>query len=290
VGTLIDGESGADVERIDDALSEIRQAVARQLGVERPAAVEVDPATLTRFSPDLPAELPAADRSALEDKAAQLDPWLQGPFLLGGDLVVGGTWQNDRRWELMGEQVPEVSGKSVLDVGTNGGYDAFTFKLRGAARVVAIEPSEFISQAHFLESVYRSGVDFQRLGWQDLDPERQGRFDLVHCHGVLYHELHPMRMLIRLRRMLADGGFAMIGSMQLASPELSEHARFVPGAYYGDPTWWWVPGRLALRWMVEAVGFEVVDTIDLGYGPAGEFRVVNGYVVARPSDAPVPDE
>jgi hypothetical protein len=97
-----------------------------------------------------------------------------------------------------------------------------------------------------------------------------------------------MRMLARLRRMLNDGGTAFIGSMMLASPELSEFVRFVPGPYYGDPTWWWVPGRLALRWMLEAAGFEVVGEIDLGDGPPGGFAVVNGYVVAKLAGEPVP--
>jgi SAM-dependent methyltransferase len=183
--------------------------------------------------------------------------------------------------------VPELSGKRVLDVGTNAGYDAFMFSLRGAESVLAVEPTEFIEQALFLESVYRSGVDFQRIGWQQLDPELHGRFDVVHCNGVLYHELHLIRMLSRLRRMLSDDGTAFIGSMMLASPELSEFVRFVPGPYYGDPTWWWVPGRLAFRRMLEATGLEVTGEIDQGNGPPGEFAVVNGYMVAKPAGEPV---
>ena len=63
------------------------------------------------------------------------------------------------------------------------------FKLLGGGEVLAIEPLEFIDQARFLESMYRSGVDFQQIGWQDLDADQHGRFDFVHCHGVLYHEL-----------------------------------------------------------------------------------------------------
>ena len=59
-------------------------------------------------------------------------------------------------------------------MGSNAGYDPFMFKLRGADHVLACEPFEFIEQALFLESVYRSGVDFQRIGWQQLDPETTG--------------------------------------------------------------------------------------------------------------------
>jgi SAM-dependent methyltransferase len=279
-----------ETESLDQSLAEIRHAVERQLGVERPPAADVDPATVTRFSPNLPEQLDPDRRQELEAIARQLDPWLQGPFLLGGDLVVGGAWRIDARWNALEGKVPaDLSGKRVLDVGTNAGYDAFMFRLRGAGHVLAIEPSEFLNQALFLESIYESGADFQYIGWQELDPERHGSFDLVHCNGVLYHELDPIRMLVRLRRMVGEDGVAYIGSMMLASPELSEFARFVPTSYYGDPTWWWVPGRLALRWMLETAGFDVVDEIDLGNGPPGEFEVVNGYLVAKPAGEPPVD-
>ncbi len=105
-----------------------------------------------------------------------------------------------------------------------------------------------------------------------------GTFDLVHCHGVLYHEPHPMAMLERLRSMLAPGGTMFLGSMMLASPELSEYARFVPGAYYGDrdvvvgarPP---VPA-LDARDRRPARSHDLFGVHD---GPPGEFPVVNGY-------------
>jgi hypothetical protein len=65
--------------------------------------------------------------------------------------------------------------------------------------------------------------------------------------------------------------------MMLADPELSEYSRFVPGAYYGDPTWWWVPGRLNMRWMLEAAGLEVRRRLPDHPGPPGDFATVNGY-------------
>ncbi|MFL5886525.1 MAG: hypothetical protein ACJ77M_15745, partial [Thermoleophilaceae bacterium] len=65
----------------------------------------------------------------------------------------------------------------------------------------------------------------------------------------------------------------------------SEHVRFVPGSYFGDPTWWWVPGRLALRWMLEAAGFEVHSEFGEVDGPAGQFPVTNGYFRATAAEA-----
>jgi len=263
---------------IDAAMARIREVVGVQLGVERPLAADVEVSALPRFGKDLPAELTPERAAEIMAEAERLDPWLQGPFWLGGDLVIGGAWRNDHRWQGFGEDVPaDLSGKRVLDVGCNAGYDPFMFHMRGAKYVLGCEPFQFIQQARFLERLYETGVDFQPLGWQDLDPAVHGTFDLVHCHGVLYHDMHPMALLQRLREMLAPGGTLYFGSMMLADPELSEYARFVPGSYYEDATWWWVPGRLAMRWMLESVGLEVRRQLAVHDGPVGEFATINGY-------------
>jgi SAM-dependent methyltransferase len=192
--------------------------------------------------------------------------------------------RNDRRWEAIEEFVPDVQGRRVLDVGSNAGYDAFMFHLRGAAEVVACEPYEFIEQARFLESVYRTGIRFEQIGWQRLDPELHGTFDLVHCNGVLYHEPNPIGMLQQLRKMVSDGGQLLLGCMMLDDAERSEHARFVRSTYAEDPTWWWVPGRLALRWMMDACGFDA-ELLPVRFnGPRGEFAVINGYLRGRLAD------
>lgn len=266
-----------------EAFRALRQAVKAQLGVERPLGPQVDSGELVRFSADLPVTLDGRRRAELEERARELEPWLQGPFLLGGDLVVGGVWRTDHRWAGLAPHLPDLAGRSVLDVGSNAGYDPFMFKLRGAGRVVACEPFAFFEQARFLESLYRTGIELHQIGWEGLDPTTHGRFDLVHCHGVLYHDPHPMAMLMRLREMVADGGRLVFGSMMLAGDEVADLVRFVPDAYYGDPTWWWVPGRRAMRSMLEAVGFTVDEEFGLSDGPPGEFPTVNGYFSARPS-------
>jgi len=266
------------------ALAAIREQVEHQLGVDRPAPAVVEPSSLLAFSPSLRREISAEERHALLAEADKLHPWLQGPFLISGELVIGGAWRSDERWVGLGERVPSnLSGLRVLDVGSNAGYDAFVFNTRGADYVLACEPFEFHHQALFLNSIYDTPVDFRQLEWRDLDPSVHGTFDIVHCNGVLYHELHPMLMLERLREMTTDGGKLLLGSMILESAEVSEYARFVPGEFYGDPTWWWVPGRLALRWMLEAAGFTVDEQFGTADGPLGDFRVLNAYFLAAPA-------
>jgi len=266
---------------MNDSMARVRAEVMHQLGERDSVDRAFEGAELVRFSPDLPVELSPEERQRLVERAKELEPWLQGPFLLGGDLVVGGTWRIDSRWVTLAEHVPDISGKRVLDVGSNAGYDPFMFNLRGAGEVLACEPFEFIQQAHFLESLYRTGVNFQPIGWQELNAEEHGRFDLVHCHGVLYHEVDPIALLQRLQEMTAPGGTLLFGSMLLADAALTDHSRFVPRAYFRDDTWWWVPGPVAMHEMIEAVGFEVEEQFGQSPGPDGEFSTINGYFRAR---------
>jgi SAM-dependent methyltransferase len=261
----------------DEELCQLRDRVEIQLGSASLSEVDVSDADLVRFSPDLPAELSPGERNRLLKRVSELEPWLQGPFALGGDLVIGGAWRIDHRWRALREHVPKIGGQRVLDIGSNAGYDPFMFKLLGAGEVMACEPCAFIQQMEFLESVYHTGIRPCQMRWQELDPEVHGHFDLVHCHGVLYHEVHPMVLLDRLRAMLTDEGVLLFGSMMLADPELSECARFVPGSYYNDPSWWWVPGRLAMRWMLQTVGLQVQEEFGLSAGPPGAFATTNGY-------------
>ncbi len=275
----------SSAETVDAGLERIRDAVRAQLGVGRPLAADVDLATVVRFSTHLPETLKPEQRATLIAQAAKLDPWLQGPFALGGDVVVGGTWRCDQRWISLGAAVPEsLVGKRVLDVGSNAGYDPFMFALRGAEHVVGCEPFGFHRQAVFLESIYRSGVQFEQIGWEQLSPGRFGAFDLIHCNGLLYHEPNPMGLLLRLRSMLARDGELILGSMILEDAEQSEYLRFIPGSYFGDPTWWFVPGRLALRWMLEVTGFRIAYSFGEWSGPPGAFPVINAYFRATGVD------
>ena len=270
--------------RVAEALGRVRELADAQLSSLILPDRHLDPHELQRFSPDLPDALDEDETRRLRERIDGLGPWLQGPFYLGGELFIEGTWRNDQRWDAVRHLMPDVTGKRVLDVGSNAGYDPFMFHALGASEVVACEPFEFIEQARFLESVYRTGIHFEPLGWQRLDPDAHGRFDVVHCNGVLYHEPDPLGMLTRLRAMVAAGGTLMLGSMMLAGAEQSEYVRFVRATYAEDPTWWWVPGRLALRRMMDACGFET-ELLPVRFdGPAGDFPVINGYVRGTPTE------
>lgn len=266
-----------DLKAMTESMQGIAKVVERQHGTVAPRG-EFDPATLVRFSSRVSESLDADELARLTARAEELAPWLQGPFLVGGDLVVGGAWRTDTRWETLGPEVPEsLAGVRVLDIGSNAGYDPFRFSLRNPDYLLACEPFAFIEQARFLESIYRTGIELRQTGWQSLDAEVDGRFELVHCHGVLYHEVDPLGLLEKLYEMTAPGGLCLFGSMMQADPTLADLVRLVPLAYFGDETWWWVPGPVAMRRMIESVGFEVEQSFGVSTGPPGEFPTINGY-------------
>ncbi len=177
-------ESAGDPQ-VAAALARVREIAATELPSLHPDGGRLDPDNLHAFSEGLPPELDEETSRRLTERARELSPWLQGPFYLGGDVVIQGSLRDDQRWEAISEHVPDVHGKRVLDVGSNAGYDPFMFHVRDAREILACEPFEVIAQALFLESVYRTGIRFEQIGWQQLDPDLHGRFDVVHCNGLL---------------------------------------------------------------------------------------------------------
>lgn len=233
------------------------------------------------FAATVPASTEPSRRAELADRVAELGPWSQGPFPLAENLVVGVGQGDDLRWSVLGAHVAApLTERRVLVVEGGAGYDAFAFAARGAEYVLASGRSDELRQAELLESVYQSGVEFRPAGWEALDPAREGSFDVVHCRGLLHRVLEPMTLLRTLRSLTASEGTLLIESMVLADPERSELLRFVPGAHAEDADCWFVPGRLAFRWMVEQVGFAVQAEIGETEGPRDGFPVVYMYLRA----------
>lgn len=107
--------------------------------------------------------------------------------------------------------LPDLIGKSVLDIGTWDGFYAFEAEKRGAESVVATD--------HWMwhQSTGRAGFDYAREALHskvigcDLDvmdhlPENFGgaKFDVVLFLGVLYHLRHPLLALERVASVVKD--------------------------------------------------------------------------------------
>lgn len=79
-------------------------------------------------------------------------------------------------------------------------------------------------------------------------------FDFVLCRDALRSSPHPLALLAELRRLAAPEGVLLLEAETDPESAHSGYARFSPATGSGVG---WIPGRLALRWMVEVSGFDV---------------------------------
>ncbi len=187
-----------------------------------------------------------------------------------------------------------LAGMRCLDVGTWDGFWAFEMERRGAAEVVAIDiddpdgwdwpPRERLSTRRgglaWLAAHKRAGAGFdlaaRALGSRarrvdrsvyDLDPEVDGRFDLVFLGSLLLHLRDPVLALDRVRAVC--GGQAVIADTVEAIPSLLRPRTPTARLEALDRPWWWLPNRAGLHRMVESAGFEIVEATGLYFVPTG---------------------
>src|SRR2546423_14047682 len=135
-----------------------------------------------------------------------LEPWFHRIDLGDGIFtrtasVMGEPVDHPREtWEVIQQCLPaDLTGKSVLDVGCNGGFYCVEAKRRGAARVLGVDGQRHhIRQALFVRKVLGLDLEFRRLSVYDLTPETVGRFDIALALGLVYHLKHVIFALERL--------------------------------------------------------------------------------------------
>ena len=182
------------------------------------------------------------------------------------------------KWQRFAHAIPaDLTGKTVLDIGCNGGFYALEMKRRGAERVVAVDYDDtYLAQAKFAAEVMGADIEFAKLSVYDVAALKE-RFDLVIFMGVLYHLRHPLLALDLIREHVA-GDLLVFQSMLRGTQEVeavepdypfsvTEHFErpgyprmaFIENKYCGDETNWWVPNRACAEAMLRSAGFQVID-------------------------------
>ena len=100
------------------------------------------------------------------------------------------------KWRRFAQAVPQdLSGRSVLDIGCNGGFYSIEMKRRGAdARPRHRFRCGLPAQARFAAEVSGLDIEFRELSVYDIGALGE-RFDVVLFLGVLYHLRHPLLAL-----------------------------------------------------------------------------------------------
>lgn len=139
-------------------------------------------------------------------RVEELGPWVHGFYyrgrVWGGKLLLPGPEDHQ---PISGSNVHEFfnafpAARRILELGTLEGTDTFQLASRLASTVVTIEGrEENWRKARFLTELYDfRNVFFLREDLETFDLSTLGRFDAVHCCGVLYHLHKPWRLIERL--------------------------------------------------------------------------------------------
>lgn len=180
------------------------------------------------------------------------------------------------KWKGFQQAIPhDLTGKSVLDIGCNGGFYSIEMKRRGAGRVLAIDFDEgYLNQARFAAEVNEMDIEFRNLSVYDLHKLGE-QFDVVLFMGVLYHLRHPLFVLDLLHDYVCKDLLVfqsmLRGSME--APAVAENYQFwdtaifedhhfpkmyfIENHYAGDITNWWIPNRACVEGMLHSSGFDI---------------------------------
>jgi tRNA (mo5U34)-methyltransferase len=162
---------------------------------------------------------------------------------------------------LLSLHLPDLAGKTVLDVGVNGGYFSLAAERLGASRVVAVDTlacrrpqDEAVFQR--TKNALASKVEKLELEVLDIGPETVGQFDVVLLLGVLNQVREPLRVLERIASVTKELlVLEAVVDMTLTPTPVAE---FRPWEQSRQQTTWWGPNRAAVRGMLLSVGFEEV--------------------------------
>jgi tRNA (mo5U34)-methyltransferase len=199
------------------------------------------------------------------------------PGAKGADIPGGSQVFMQGELESLG--LPDLHGKTVLDIGALNGYYSFAAERLGASRVVALDYYEWTGGEDGRPTPGRAGFDVAHkilksrvepvLGdLMAIDLAALGRFDVVLFLGVLYHLEDPLGGMRRVAELTS--GLAVIESQAMTAGAADAHAlfEFFPGSELNtDPTNWYVPNVAAIDGLCRAAGFASTRTL-VGPPPA----------------------
>ena len=223
---------------------------------------------------------PSLSPAEIRQKADELGPWFHN-MELGGAWTAPNHFLGDYpgvKFRSFGHVVPaDLTGKTVLDIGCNGGFYSLEMKRRGAERVLGVDfDADYLAQARFAAEVSGMDIEFRQLSVYDLGALGE-RFDLVIFMGVLYHLRHPLLALDIIHDTVAKD-LLLFQSLQRGAAEMDEVAEnydffeqdhferpgypkmhFIEHRYASDPTNWWAPNAACSAAMLRSAGFTILE-------------------------------
>jgi len=203
-------------------------------------------------------ELTPYQHQALEEAMRAFMPWRKGPFDFFG-LEIDAEWQSFRKWNRLLPKLPDLTGKTVADIGCNNGYYMFRMLPHAPRLVVGFEPMlqhYFCFKALHHLAGYPPTLAIEPMGVEEITLFC-GCFDVVFLMGVIYHRISPVAMLKEVRSAMRKGGVLIVESQGI--PGDDPVALFPEERYAKAPGVYFVPtARCLVNWLKRA-GFADVD-------------------------------
>lgn len=178
--------------------------------------------------------------------------------------------------ELESLALPDLHGKTVLDIGAHNGYYAFAAERLGASRVVALDYFSWIPGPDGSPAPGRSGFDVARrilrsrvepllADLTSLDPAALGTFDVVFLLDVLGELADPLAAMRRVAALTS--GIAVIASQTMSAGPADGRPllELVTDVADGERPARHVPNLAAIETLCHAAGFASTQAIA---GPA----------------------
>lgn len=204
-------------------------------------------------------EITDEDYNDLYETLKSLHPWRKGPFDLFG-VDIDAEWRSNRKWDRLLPHLPDLTDKTIADVGSNNGYYMFRMAAHNPKLVVGFEP--YLNHFFVFHMLRRfsglKNLDMELLGVEDMGLFGES-FDVVFLMGILYHRISPLECLKEVKESMTQGGTLIVESQAIPGDE--PVALFPEGRYAKVPGTYFVPTGVCLQnWMLRA-GFKDVEII-----------------------------
>lgn len=211
-----------------------------------------------------------ADKENYISIAKELIEWRKGPFELFGEKIES-EWRSDYKWDRIVSKLPDMQGKTILDIGCNNGYFMFRMLEHNPKVVLGIDPViPFENQFKFIQNFTQAPNLFFKLWGVEHLKLMPNSFDIIFSMGILYHHRHPLEQLMDCRESLKPGGTLILETIGIDSEEAIS---LTPsGSYAHMPNVWFVPSLPCLLNWLERCKFIDIEVVSTQWGETNEQR------------------